>query len=392
MNVTLKNLFVCSLMAGLLVISTTRVNALPLKMKSGNTVDVKLISAQDDKVVLQKGTIQMTVPKDRFEDPQDEWIVMAENALLSGDTATALDYSSQILIWDPLHVKAQKIQDDIKAEQDFEQKRIAAQKEDQEALARYNDERAKAEVTVKKMIEEENRKPAKIFENMKKAYQALNSYKVEGNVLQEVNTKDTVLNVEIPMVMAGIKPNLASLTLKVNNNEFQVFENPDTTVIYIPAVKQYIKLPTKTLDQIQANLNTSPLLNVGFDNYEKLVSTATAASFVMEEELALSDATVACYVYSLPVAPNPVLDKALEISNHQIWVNKTSNLVMQESQDIKVKAVAEVTIKQKTTYTKFEKNPSITAADVSANLPKDATTLDMAKLLGLISSATPVAK
>jgi hypothetical protein len=392
MNVTLKNVLACSLIAGSLVLSMTRVNALPLKMKSGNMVDVKLIMSQDDKIVLQKGNIQMTVPKDRFEDPQDEWSTMAENALLSGDTATALDYSSQVLIWNPLHVKAQKILDDIKVAQDLEQKRITAQKEEQEAMARYNEERAKAEISVKKMIEEENRKPAKIFENIRKAYQSLNSYKVQGNILQEIYAKDTVVNVEIPVIMAGIKPNLNSLDLKLNGNEIKVFENSDTTIIYFPAQKQYIKLPVKTLDQVQANLNTSPLLNVGFDNYEKLVSIATAATFVQEEEITLNDATIACYVYLLPVVPNPALDKVMEITDHQLWVNKASNLVMQESQEIKMKSVAEVTIKQKIVYGKFEKNPSLSAADVELNLPKDAAPMDMAKLLGLLSNVATLSK
>ncbi len=381
MNVIAKKLLVWSLAAGLMVITLAQVNALPLKMKNGNTIDVKLISAQDDKILLQRGTIQMTVPKDRFEEPQDEWISMAETALMSGDTAEALDYSSQILIWDPLHVKAQKITDDIKAAQDMDVKRNAAMKEEEEAMARYNEERAKAESSVKKMLEEESRKPSRVFENVRKTYQVLNAYTINGKVVQEISTKDTTINVEIPILMAGLRPNRGSLSMKMNGLEVQVFQNPDTTLIYMPVQKQYFRIPTANLSQVKDNLRSSPLFNIGFENYENLISQASTVTYLRDEEIVFDNTTASCYVYDIPVVSNPAMEKIMSISDHQLWVNKTSNLVLQETQTIQLKAVADVTVKQIMTYGSLNTKVSLTPTDFGFVPPKDATAMDMAKLL-----------
>ena len=350
--------FKCLMMIVFISTMVSSLYAFPLKLKNGNILEVKLISQSQGKLKFERSGITMEMPKENFISMEPDWVFATEKLLSSGDTAKAVESAQQILIWDPMHVRAQQIIDEVNKNITDEAKRKKDEQEEKDAMARYKAERAKAEATIKKAMEEELRKPANVFNKVKMAYATASSFEFQNNILLNIESVDTSQTIEFPVITAGMKPNNLRTEIKSNTLDIQIIASRNTAWMYFPKTNLYSKIPMADLEKM-SSMNPGGMSS-GFESalnqFEKMAGNATTGKFVREETIIYSGSSVDCFVMEVQMPVNPMIAMMMDVTPLTLWIDKQKYFVLKQSVKMTMKGVP-ASINQTQTLVAMKLNP-----------------------------------
>jgi len=169
----------------------------------------------------------------------------------------------------------------------------------------------------------------KVLQKTSETYRNMTSSYFEGTLVLEFSSKQGDLKIDMPLVIAEVKPNKVKYELKDPKYGGTRVSDGKTLWVYQSRSKQYTKQPVDTVKAASSFKGSA--------EYEHISERVKSAKILRDESLTVNGENVNCYVIELvtePLKPNPDIVSAPRL----LWIDKINNIILKDVSRAKLNA------------------------------------------------------
>lgn len=183
-----------------------------------------------------------------------------------------------------------------------------------------------------------------VLRKMTETYKNLKSYHFEGTQSTEMTTEGMHNSMEVPFVLAGVRPAKSRVEMKNSMFGTLTVSDGETTWTYMGVTKQYTKesvVKVENTDSSFSGDNGGRITGSGFlGEYTALVDRLKRLKYLREESLIVAGRTFRCDVIEVETFRPPASTAGIEMTMKPsvYWVEKTRGVVLRDSSTSSMKS------------------------------------------------------
>jgi len=188
---------------------------------------------------------------------------------------------------------------------------------------------------------QERSQAEQLLQEVGRTYRNLSSYHFESVATDEMDGEEKDEKTRTTLVVAAVKPGKMRVEIKDSTTSLWVLSDGQTTWIYSPAMKQYIRKRVVPEENDHgegigggAGLNSAASRLV--EAYSRIADNIREARLLSEESVELEGKSIACHVVQVKYA-NKSPDDSEELSK-TFWIDKARYLVLREVSTLRRRA------------------------------------------------------